>query len=143
MNYTHLRCARESFQPCPDPRVRWLDMQADYCLAAESWRRAGHSLTLEDWQQAHADGYQYCAIVEGGSIIAMAAVWRYSDTAWEVAAVGANESHRRQGLGKAVVSFITDHILSSGRLATCTTAETNEAMIQTARSVGFSCTPQN
>lgn len=137
MNYAHLKCTKGSFQPCRDPRVRWLDMQNDFDLAVECWRRAGRLLSLEDWQKAHADGYQYCAITEDSAIVAIAAAWKYSEEAWEVAAVGVAESHRRQGLGRAVVSFVTEHILSSGRLATCTTGENNEAMIQTARSVGF------
>jgi len=64
-------------------------------------------------------------------------VWRYSEEAWEVAAVYTVPAFRRRGYGKAVVSFVTAHILDAGRLATCHTRVDNAAMIATAESVGF------
>jgi predicted GNAT family acetyltransferase len=117
--------------------VRRLDVEREFPLAERLWARRGRALTLEEWRQFHRDGYRYCAIVADGQIIATAAAWKYSDTAWEVAAVGTVEEHRRQGLGKAVISFITAHLLQQGRLATCHTEPDNEAMIRTAQSVGF------
>ena len=64
-------------------------------------------------------------------------VWRYSETAWEAAAVRTQPDVCRRGYAKAAVSFVTAYILDSGRRATCTTGSDNLAMQRTARSVGF------
>src|SRR5258708_27333659 len=85
-------------------------------------------LTRETWQEARAEKFTYCANIEGQELQAMAAVWKYCDTAWEVAAVGTRPAWRRRGLGKAVVSFVTGTILAAGRLATCSTRGCNNAM---------------
>lgn len=69
--------------------------------------------------------------------MALAAVWTYSETHWEVAAVSTAPAVRQQGYGKAVVSFVTAHILAHGRTATISTQDTNVAMRTTAESVGF------
>ena len=106
-------------------------------MARALWATAGLDLAFADWRQAHQDGYRYCGIVEEGAIVAIAAAWRYSEEAWDAASVRTVEGHRRQGFGKAVVSFVAEHILSSGHLATCTTRPDNVAMIKTAESVGF------
>jgi predicted GNAT family acetyltransferase len=94
-------------------------------------------LSREDWEQNRAEGFRYCAIVEHGAIAALAAVWTYSQTHWEVAAVSTAPASRRRGYGKAVVCFVTAHILEQGRKATILTENTNIAMLKTAESVGF------
>jgi len=40
-----------------------------------------------------------------------------------------------------VISFLTSAILYSGRLATCTTMETNQGMIATGLSIGYQIVP--
>jgi predicted GNAT family acetyltransferase len=116
--------------------VRWLDWDRDYPLARTFWP-ADKPLTREIWEQARDLGYRYCAIVEADEIASIAAEWRYSDKAWEVAAVGTAPTYRRQGYARSVVSFVTAQILGAGRVATCTTERDNVAMIRTAESVGF------
>lgn len=76
-------------------------------------------------------------IYEDGKIAARAAIWMYSDEAWEVAGVHTLPSYRRRGYGKALVGFCTAEILRRGRRATCTTGEDNIAMLTTAKAVGF------
>jgi predicted GNAT family acetyltransferase len=95
-------------------------------------------LSREDWEQNRTEGFRYCAIVEQEAIAALAAVWTYSETHWEVAAVSTAPAFRKIGYGKAVVSFVTAHILAHGRKATLLTESTNVAMLKTAESVGFS-----
>jgi len=56
---------------------------------------------------------------------------------WEVAAVSTAPASRRRGYGKAVVCFVTAHILEQGRKATIFSDSTNVAMRKTAESVGF------
>src|ERR671922_2897195 len=135
-NYIEYECTRQTFRLWPFSAVRWLDWDTDYSLAQSMWPES-LPLTQEIWQQARREKYTYCAVIEGNQIQSMAAVWKYSDTAWEVAAVGTRPAMRRRGYAKAVVSFVTAYILDAGRLATCSTASDNIAMQRTAESIGF------
>jgi ribosomal protein S18 acetylase RimI-like enzyme len=136
MPYVSLICTHASFRPSDCSRVRWLDWENDYPLAEAYWPKE-YPLTPEDWKQNRAEGFRYCAIVEHEAIAALAAVWTYSETHWEVAAVSTAPASRRRGYGKAVVCFATAHILEQGRKATILTQDTNVAMLKTAESVGF------
>lgn len=136
MAHVSLVCTFETFRPVDATGVRWLDYDADYGIAAAFWSQES-PLTQTVWQEAHELGYCYCAVETEGMILAMAAVWRYSDEVWEAAAVRTAESFRRQGYGKRVLSFVTSDILTSGCVATCHTAADNAAMIRTALSVGY------
>ena len=132
----HYECSRQAF--CPDARypVRWLDWEGDYDLARTMWPD-DCPLTLGVWREARELGYRYCAAIEGQQVQSIAAVWRYSETAWEVAAVRTRPEARRRGYAKSVVSYATAHILDAGVRPTCTTAWDNVAMQRTAQSVGF------
>jgi ribosomal protein S18 acetylase RimI-like enzyme len=136
MTYCSLICTHDSFRPSDCSRVHWLDWQNDYPLARAYWPQ-DPPLSREDWEQNRADGFRYCAIVEHEAIAALAAVWTYSETHWEVAAVSTAPASRKMGYGKAVVCFVTAHILEQGRKATILTESTNVAMLKTAESVGF------
>ena len=137
MTYCSLICTLESFRPSDCSRVRWLDWENDYPLAQAYWPQ-DPPLSREDWEQNRAEGFRYCAIVEQEAIVALAAVWTYSQTHWEVAAVSTTPASRKIGYGKAVVCFVTAHILQQGHKATILTKNTNVAMLKTAESVGFS-----
>ena len=131
-----LRCTPTTYQVTDTSGVRWLDRDADFELARALWP-AEQPLSRHDWEEAHDAGYRYCGVIEGGRLVAMAAEWRYSEEAWEAAAVRTLDDYRRRGHGKRVVAFVTAHILTSGRVATCHTASDNLAMIRTALSVGY------
>lgn len=94
-------------------------------------------MSQEDWEQNRADGFHYFAIVEQEAIAALAAVWMYSQTYWELAAVSTAPAFRKRGYGNAVVCFVTAYILEQGRKATILTESSNVAMLKTAQSVGF------
>jgi predicted GNAT family acetyltransferase len=79
-------------------------------------------------------------ICDGGQIIARAAIWKYSPTAWEVAAVSTLPEHRGKGYGEMLVGHCTAIILSNGIAATCTTEDTNAAMQRVLEKVGFAQT---
>jgi len=133
-----LACANRDFIPMGDPTgIRWLDRDADYVLARAYWHGRGQELSRATWEEAHAAGYRYAALVQEGQIVSCAAAWHYSDEAWEAAAVGTLEAFRRRGYATRVVAFVTAYILASGRVATCHTGEENAAMRATARRVGF------
>ncbi len=131
-------CTKQSFTPTNTRRVRWLDQNADFPLARNYWALFGQPLTRQTWDQVHDElGYRYAAIVENGHILSCAAVWCFSRYVWDVSAVSTAPASRRQGYAKAVVSFVTAHILESGRTPMTSTDDDNLAMIATARSVGF------
>jgi RimJ/RimL family protein N-acetyltransferase len=132
-----LECMPETFVPAPDPRVRWLDQESDLALVREMWETKGIPVTRADWEDWHRQGYRHCGIVEDQRLAAVAAVRAYSPTAWELAAVQTREGYRSQGYSKAVCSFVTAHILASGRKVTCSTRTDNAPMLRVATSLGF------
>jgi RimJ/RimL family protein N-acetyltransferase len=139
--HVRFECTCDTFQPDASHSVRWLDWERDYDLASSIWPDEC-PLARETWLEARELGYRYCGVVVrrrvgGDRLLAIAAVWRYSETAWEAAAVRTQPDARRRGYAKAAVSFVTAHILDSGRRATCTTGADNVAMQRTAESVGF------
>ena len=131
--YIEYECTPTSFQPLQRHSVRWLEWEQDYPLVQEFWPEQ----TPGGWQEARAEGFQYCAVIEQGKIQAMAAVWRYSETAWEVASVSTRPEARGRGYSPAVVSFVTAAILGAGKRATCSAGSDNLAMQRVAERVGF------
>jgi ribosomal protein S18 acetylase RimI-like enzyme len=134
-----LFCTEETFRPFHMDCVRWWSWSEweDYYRMTDGMWPSSSPHTREDWEHARREGYTYCAAIVDGRNVATAAVWRRSDDEWEVAAVGTAPGFRRRGYGKAVVSFITDHIIAHGRTATIGARPGNVAMLETARSVGF------
>lgn len=60
-----------------------------------------------------------------------------SQTHWEAAAVGTALASRKVGFGKAVICFVTAHILEPDRKATILTESKYVDIRKTAESVGF------
>ena len=139
VRHVNLECVPDTFRPCQPHAVRWLDVEADYPLARAFWTIP---ISSEDWRGFRDEGYQYCAVTDDKKIISIAAVWRYSDAAWELAAVSTLPEFRRRGYGQSVASFVTAAILGQSRRATCLTAADNVAMQQTAKSVGYYVAPR-
>jgi RimJ/RimL family protein N-acetyltransferase len=131
--YIEYECTSMSFQPLQRHAVRWLEWEQDYPFVQEFWPEQ----TPEGWQEARGEGFEYCGIIEHGQLHALAAVWRYSEDAWEVASVYTRPEARGRGYAQAVVSFVTAAILSAGKRATCSAASDNPAMQRVAERVGF------
>ena len=131
-------CTSQIFIAQPCQQVRWLDEDCDYEIAADFWLRRGSPLSRETWQEA-IQRYRYCyaGLIHENTVLSTAALIPYSSFAWEVGAVGTDEGHRRKGYGKQACAFVTAAILEEVLIATCTTADDNEAMTRTALSVGF------
>jgi ribosomal protein S18 acetylase RimI-like enzyme len=133
-----LICTADSFRPLEDPAVRWLDREEDLTLFQHLRLAIGADPpTAEDWQSWHRQGYRYCGVAGSEAILAKAAVWPRTDTAWELAAVLTHPDCRGRGYAKAVCSFATASILAAGRTATCHTHTTNTAMLRVAESLGY------
>jgi RimJ/RimL family protein N-acetyltransferase len=138
----YLSCTKDTFTPSKTDRVRWLQVDFDFEIAQWYWQQMQSPLTFQTWIMVHAYGYQYAVILEAEKPVACAGVWRFSDTAWEVAAVSTLLPYRKRGYARQAVSFVTAYILGANRLATCSTSDENAAMIATARSVGYQIVPQ-
>ena len=131
--YVEYECTQQTFRPVTSYPVRWLEWETDYPLVEIFWPEQ----TTEGWRDAREEGYQYGAVIEQGQIQVMAAVWRYSEAAWEVASVYTRPEVRGRGYAKTVVAFVTVAILEVGKRATCSTAGDNRAMQRVAERVGF------
>ena len=129
-------CTRETYRPASSPDVRWLDIPDDIPHLNGMWRETGSALTEAEWRQIAADGYTYAGVILDGRLISVAAVFKFSEDAWMLAAVGTSEPFRRRGLAKQTCSFVTGYILDHVPTATCGTRSTNDAMIRTAKRIG-------
>jgi GNAT superfamily N-acetyltransferase len=97
VRHVNLECVAAEFRPRQPHAVRWLNWEEDYTLARDLW---AFPISRDDWLGFRDEGYQYCAVVEDGRIVSIAAVWRYSDHAWELAAVSTRPEFRRRGCGR-------------------------------------------
>lgn len=134
-----LTCTGETFRPVGHEEVRWLDQEGDLALYGEAFYRkiGAEPPSRADWEAWHQEGYRYCGLVRGQIILARAAVWSCSETAWELAAVLTQPDHRGRGYARSVCSFATSQILAAGRTATCHTALANTAMLRIAERLGY------
>ncbi len=136
----HYICSKETFHPSIQYPVRWLDSVNDFELGRQLFEIAEQdSEPLQRiWSDVEKWGYQFCAVVEHDIIIAKAAIWRYSEPAWDLASVGVmNENNMLRSFGKSVCSFVTSAILDADQIATCSTGSYNTAMQRTAESIGY------
>src|SRR5947208_14687026 len=109
-----LICTAETFRPVNDEAVRWLDRHKDLSLWQQTAHAAGFERpSQEDLEEWHQQGYRYCALVRGGLLIAQAAVWTYSENAWELAAVSTLAPHRGRGYAADEFSFPTANVLAA------------------------------
>jgi GNAT superfamily N-acetyltransferase len=137
-----LICHQGQFRPVDARGARWLALQQDYALAAHFWATTNAPLTWKTWREANeVYRYTYAAIVLNDRIIAIAASLPFSPHAWDVSAVKTHPDFRRQGYGKAVVSYVAKRILDNVHTATCNTSKM--PMVRTCESLGFTQAPHN
>ena len=138
--YAKLICSSETFCPHPSDCLRWWSESdwEEYFQATDGSLSWGASpFSKEEWKNLYAEGYRYCAALQEGRSVAVAGLWPRSEEEWEVIAMGTALRVRGQGYGKAIVSFVTQSILDSGRNATITIRKGNAPMLQVAARVGF------
>lgn len=136
-----LQCKTDSFRGSTHNSVLEFDAYENYELLNEFFGSFDKSLMCSK-EEYFDDGIDYdiwddYVILEDGKIVARAGIWKYSQTAWEVAGVSTLPEYRCKGYGEMVVSHCTAIILNNGKIATCTTRDTNIAMRRTAEKVGF------
>jgi GNAT superfamily N-acetyltransferase len=136
--YVHLCITREQLIALPDLQpVRWIT-DGDLEALAEPFRAGQDRLwSPGEWSELKEQGFLYAGHFRGNRLCVIAGVWKRERDVWEVIAVATRDEYQRSGLAKAVVHFVADYILSTGRVASYTTTNDNIASIRTALSVGF------
>lgn len=76
-------------------------------------------------------------LFEKGKPVARCCIERIDDNTLEAADVRTAKKYRRNGYSKQLVSYVTKHILSEGKKATCRTSAYNTPMLKVIDSVGF------
>lgn len=123
---------KENFRPFLLEGIRWLVLEGDFELMKEFW-----NMNQDDWNKARELGYTYCAIIVENRIASVAAVWKYSEEKWEVAAVNTRAEFLNRGFAKRVVSFATEYVIANNKTPTISTDANNMAMRKVAESIGY------
>lgn len=129
-------CDVRSFRPAQTRDVRWLDIEDDFAVL-QHFHEARHPFSWADAVTWKESGFTDAGIIERGVLVSRAALWTYSEDAWELAGVFTVPSARGAGLSRSVCTFVTSAILEAGRLATCHTGPRNVAMRRLAESLGY------
>ncbi len=133
-------CDVQSFRPAQTRDVRWLDIEDDFAVlqhfheTRDPYREPFIWADAVKWKES---GFTDAGIIEGGVLVSRAALWTYSDDAWELAGVFTVPTARGAGLARSVCTFVTSAILEAGRLATCHAGPGNVAMRRLAESLGY------
>ena len=135
------QCTKDSFKGASAGCVSAFDALESFDRLMDFYRSFDPKLayTKEEYfrNAPPADVWEDYVIWDAGRIASRAAIWKYSPTAWEVAAVATLPELRGKGYSKLLVSHCTAIILSRGLVATCTTEDTNTAMRRVLEKVGF------
>lgn len=133
-------CDVQSLRPVQTRGVRWLDIKDDFALLQhfhEARDPSREPFTWADavkWKEA---GFTDAGIIQGGVLVSRAALWTYSEDAWELAGVFTIPTARGVGLSRSACTFVTSAILQAEKVATCHTGPSNVAMRRLAESLGY------
>lgn len=120
-------CDKTSFRSADTGKVRWLD-----------WGDVYYPHSREKYEEMlYWGNVRMGAIIEDGKIVAQAYAQQRSKDVTEVVSVNTLPPFRGKGYARAVVSFLTAHILADGRTATMETRNDNLAMIHVADTIGY------
>ena len=140
MKYLDFICTKDMFRESCDSAVREFDAWENYELLTGFYDSVPECESFPKEEYFSGGWYQNWTdyvIWEDGRIAARAAVWRQSDTQWEVAGVITRPEYRGRGYSARIVSHCITKILEQGKTAHLTTAETNLPMIAAAKKAGF------
>lgn len=120
-------CDTTCFRSAESSKARWLD-----------WGDTFYPFSREKYEKMlYWGGGRLSAVVEDGKIVAEAYEQPRSTDVAEIVSVSTLPPFRGRGYAKAVVSFVTAHILADGRTATMETRDDNIPMIHVAEAVGY------
>ena len=139
------KCTKDSFKGASHSCVMEFDAYENFDQLSDFYVSFDKSLVFS--KEAYFQGgiprdiWDDYVIWESGKIVSRAAIWKYSPTAWEVAAVSTLPEHRGKGYAEMLVSHCTAIILRNGKVATCTTADNNLTMRRLLEKVGWRAVP--
>ena len=133
------RCEAGWFCPYRHDRVRWLDIHDDFEILQNFHNARQHEVryTVADAIKWKESGFRDAGLVENGMLVARAALWTHSEDEWELAGVFTIPEARGRGLARSVCTFVTTAILEAGRVATCHTQPSNQAMRRVVETLGY------
>ena len=135
------QCTKDSFKGSLHPCVMEFDVYENFEQLSDFYVSFDKSLviTKEEYFMGviHRELWDDYVILDNGKIVSRAAIWKYSPTAWEVAAVSTSPEHRGKGYGEMLVSHCTAIILRNGKIATFTTNDQNITMRKLIEKAGF------
>lgn len=138
------QCTNDSFKGSLHPCVEEFDAYENFEKLSEFYISFDKSLVFT--KETYFKGgiprelWNDYVIWDNGKIVSRAAIWKYSPTAWEVAAVSTLPKYRGKGYGEMLVSHCTAIILQNEKMATCTTDSQNIIMRNLIEKVGFTIT---
>ncbi len=144
MKYVNMICHKEDIiDPENESKcyeVLEFDAWDNYDILNEFF--GAHDKSLMCSKEEYFDGFDRTTwtdyvIMEHGKIITRAAIYINNVDSWEVAGVSTLPDYRWKGYAEAVVRYCTWKIIEADKAATLTTKETNAAMINTAKKVGY------
>lgn len=129
-------CHVQAFRPAQTRDARWLDIEADFAILQHFHESRG-PFSWSDAVKWKESGFTDAGIIEAGVLVSRAALWTYSENAWELAGVFTVPTARGAGYSRSVCTFVTSAILKAGRVATCHAHPGNVAMRRLAESLGY------
>ena len=103
-------CDVQSFRPAQTRDVRWLDVEEDFAVLQhfhETRDPSGKPFTWADAVKWKDRGFTDAGIIEGGVLVSRAALWTYSEDAWELAGVFTIPTARGAGRSRSACTFVT------------------------------------
>lgn len=85
-------------------------------------------MTGKRWRQIIQADIGYYGLFAEGKMVARACVEKLTDRYWEISDVRVANAFRNRGCATAIVAFLTDEILSRGKIPTIRTEKDNAAM---------------
>jgi len=123
--------------PCR-ARIEWLG-ENDSALLNEHLLLAGQQpMKDRHFRKTYRKGIAcYCLLWHDGLPVARGAVEPYSEQAWEAADIRTAVDYRGRGFATEILRFLTQYIITHGKIATCRTEEDNYAMQKAIAAVGY------
>ena len=116
---------------------RWLEESEHevFCRHLELCEQKPVSVAV--WKEIWQEEIEYSGLFIDDKMVARACIERYSEDYWEVADVRVVKAFRNRGYAYEICLFVMNKIIERGKIPTIRTEETNEAMKQVIRKLGF------
>ena len=94
-------------------------------------------MARKQWRKIIQSDIGYYGLFAEGKMVARACVEKLTDRYWEISDVRVAQEYRNRGCATAICTFLTDIILSGGRIPTIRTEKDNAAMRKVIQKLRF------